>query len=155
MWLISMAGGFNGPSKLSSPVLGVPGVTGVQNTSQSHSTREKCPGYVPACCEKLLRLNLICAWRRLQQQFLSWTEEVISVGGKVHPFNILTLGWDVWKHHSVKKGKVTPLYFKRGGGLVWVWLPSLSLPLKDWRFVQHQSQEGLSVPAGHWGNFHA
>lgn len=114
-----MAGGFNGPSKLSSPVLGVLGVTGVQNPSQSHSPHEKCPGYVPACCVKRRRLNLICAWRRLEQQFLSLTEEVISVGGKVHSFNILTLGRDIWKHHGAKKEKVPPLFFKEG-----VWFES-------------------------------
>lgn len=105
-----MAGGYNGQSKLSSPVLGVPGVTGVQNTSQSHSPREKCPGYVPACCVKLRGPNLICAWRRLEQQFLFLTEEVISVGVEVHSFNILTLGREIWKHHSVEKGKVLPLF---------------------------------------------
>lgn len=141
-----MACGYNGPSKLSSPVLRVLGVTGVQNTSQGHSPREKCPGYVPSCCVKLRRLNLICAWRRLEQQFLSLTEEVISVGGNVHPFNILTLGRDIWKHRSVKKEKVPPLFLKRGSCFS---LAAKSLPHTKGFEPCATPTTGRTVSAGH------
>lgn len=91
MWLISIASSYKGPSKLSSLVLGVPRISVVQNTSQSHSPLQEMPRLCACLCVKLWGPNLICAWRRQDQQFLSLTGEVISIGGEVQSFNILIL----------------------------------------------------------------
>lgn len=78
-----MASNSKGPNKLSSLVLGVSLFGVVQNRSHSHF-----PSNVAASYPKLEGLDLICEWWRRDQQFLSQSEEVISVGGEVQSFDI-------------------------------------------------------------------